>query len=116
MTELRIRPVFEEQISALLVVEDAAEPVAESGCREPWRDARLADRVHVGALLDEQLKQRVPAAIRRAEERVLAIGGRAAAVSAQLQQEANGGQCLSFKESESTRITIEPAVKVPNSS
>src|SRR5213076_778044 len=80
LAEFRIGPMSEQQIRALLVVEDAAEPIAESGCSEPRRDARLADGVHVRAFVDEQREQRVPPAIPGTEERVLTAGGRSPGV------------------------------------
>jgi hypothetical protein len=52
MSELRIRAVFKQQIRSLSVVEDAAEPVALSRCREPRCDACPAYRVHIHTEID----------------------------------------------------------------
>src|SRR5262245_58443368 len=96
LSELWIRPVFEEQIRTLFVVQHTAEPVAEAGRSEPRRNARLADSVHVGAFVDQQRQERVPSTVCRAKERVLTIGGGAPCVGATFQQEPDRRERLVF--------------------
>src|SRR5213593_2784019 len=87
LAQLRIGPVLQQQIGALLVVEDAAETVAVPGCREPRRDARFAHRVDVRALLDQQFEEGVPSPVPRSEQRVFAVGGGSLCIGAELEQE-----------------------------
>jgi len=70
----------EQDVRPFLVIEHAAEAIAIAGRCQPRRHAGLVDRVHVGAFLDQQREERVPAAIRRAEQRVLAVRRRPARI------------------------------------
>src|SRR5688572_19858936 len=92
--ELRVCPVCEQQIRALLVVKDTAQAIAVAGCGEPGRDTCLADGVHVRAFLDEQRKERVPAAVGGPIECVLAGSRGASCVRAQVEQEPDGAERL----------------------
>src|SRR3982751_6658146 len=74
--ELWIRPALQQQTSPLLVVEDTAKPIALSRGGEHWRDSSPANRIYVHAEIDELGQERIPAAIGRAEQRVLAEGSR----------------------------------------
>ena len=63
----RIRAEFDQQRRRFCVEQHAAEAIAEPRCRQPWRDAGFADRIDIGAFLDQQLNQRVPSAVRSPE-------------------------------------------------
>src|SRR5688572_9442313 len=69
-----VRPMFGKYVGAFLVIENAAQPVAISGCREPWSDTGFAYDIHVRSLFDQQLEQRVPSTIRWTEECVFIKG------------------------------------------
>src|SRR5207245_1807869 len=71
MAELRIRAVLQQNIGPCLVVQYATETIAETRRGEPGCHACLADDVHVGALLNQQLEQPIPAAIAGTEQRIL---------------------------------------------
>ena len=75
MSELWIRAVSSENVGAIFVVENTAEPVAESGGCQPRRHACFAHDVHVRSVLDQQLEQRVPSAIRRAKQGIFVESG-----------------------------------------
>src|SRR5262245_29433340 len=53
--QLRIRPMLGQNISARLVEEHAPEAIAETRGGEPRSDPGLVDRVHLGALFDQEL-------------------------------------------------------------
>src|SRR5262245_780289 len=72
--EFWIGAMLEQQIRPLLVIEDSSESVTKPRCGQPRRHACLAHRVHIGTLFDEEFEERVPTAVRRAEQRVLAVG------------------------------------------
>src|SRR6478672_6907192 len=75
VTEPRIRTVLEQNIGAGLVIENAAETIAETRRGQPRRDTCLVDKIHIGALLDQQLEHPVPAAITGTVERILVERG-----------------------------------------
>src|SRR2546425_4415389 len=89
MAELRIRAVLQQNIGPCLVVQNAAETIAETRRGEPGCHACLADDVHVGALLDQQLEQPVPAAITGTEQRILIERGDGLRVDTHVEQEFN---------------------------
>src|SRR5436190_8663427 len=105
--QLWIRAVSGEYVGALLVIKHAAQPVAESGRREPRRDARLAHDVHVGPFLDQQLEQRVPSPVSWAEEGVLIEGGDSAGLQAKFQQKLDGRERLLLGDSTFSNPMIE---------
>ncbi len=64
VAELRIGAMLEKQIRAFLIVKDAAQPVAQAGCRKVRRHAHGADRIHIHAEIDQLLKQNtIPTAV-----------------------------------------------------
>src|SRR5712691_11137759 len=87
MAELRIRAVLQQNIGPCLVVQNAAETIAETRRGEPGCHACLADDVHVGALLDQQLEQPIPAAIAGTEQRILIERGDGLRVDTHVEQE-----------------------------
>jgi len=86
MSEFRIRAMFEQQIRAFLVIENATQPVALSRSREPRGHAGLADCVHIHPQIDQLPEQRVPSAVRRTEQSVFTESGHAFRVDACIQQ------------------------------
>src|SRR5262249_28675151 len=63
MAELRIRAVLEQNICPRLVVENAAETIAETRRGQPLRHSCLVDDVPLCALFDKQIDQPIPASI-----------------------------------------------------
>src|SRR6059036_2011013 len=89
MAELRIRAVLQQNIGPCLVVQNAAETIAETRRGQPGCHACLVDDVHVGALLDQQLEQPIPAAITGTEQRILIERGDGLRVDTHVEQEFN---------------------------
>src|SRR5712691_1026767 len=87
MAELRIRAVLQQNIGPCLVVQNAAETIAETRRGQPGCHACLADDVHVGALLNQQLEQPIPAAIAGTEQRILIERGDGLRVDTHVEQE-----------------------------
>ena len=85
-----------QDVCARLVVEHSAQPVAECRRGEPGSDACFAHDVHIGALLDQQFKQRVPSAICRTEKGVFVKCCYAVCAESQGQQEFDGLDGLLF--------------------
>src|SRR5204863_9367950 len=90
LTQLRVCAVLDQQRRGLSVEQHAAYPVSESRGGEPWRDARLADGVDVGPLVDEQFEEGIPSAVRGTEQGVLARRGDRLRIDAQAQQDRDG--------------------------
>src|SRR6185295_11125488 len=86
VAELRIRAVLQQNVGPCLVVQNAAETIAETRRGEPGCHACFADDVHVGALLDQQLEQPVPAAIAGTEQRILIERGDGLRVDTRVEQ------------------------------
>src|SRR5215472_15795350 len=75
-----------QQLRAFLVIKHAAEPVAVTRRREVRRDSRFADRVHVHAQVEQLGQQRVPSAISRPKQGVLAERRLAFGVETEVQE------------------------------
>src|SRR5215475_7517028 len=98
-SERWIRSMPGKYVSALFVVEHAAQPIAISGGCQPRRDACFTHDIHFGTFFDQQFQQRVPSPIRRTEERILIERGDSAGTQTQVQQKSDGLDCLFLSDS-----------------
>ena len=107
VAELRIGAMLEEQIRPFLVIQDAAEPVAEAGSRQPGRHARFADRIHIHAEIDQLRQQSVPAAICGTEQGVFTGGGRSLRIHAEIEQKFDAGDRLRLRDRAFSNTMVE---------